>query len=299
MKVIIPTALTLVSSSVPEDERPEWNSATNYTTGTEVQIGTLHKIFRATADNTNKNPPDNISAGAKCWSEVGFTAPYRMLDDKVNTRTEHVGSLTARVSYGSMPDSLVLVNAEAFQARVTQFDTGGAQVQQITQVMQSQSYTDWHDWIFGPERPIKDMVIPLQLYSGQTEVVLSQVVEAAVASCGMLLIGTTRDIGITRYGVKPGIRDYSRKSTDEWGNTYLKQGNYARTLTLDALVMNGGLDALMNQLAALRGVPAYFIGNSNLSDYGSLNLYGWISGFDIVVSAKDWSTLSIEITGLV
>lgn len=299
MKVIIPATLSLISTDVPETEYTEWNSGTAYVVGDYCQKVGPHKIYKCTANNTNKDPETDVNTSTPSWVEVGSTNPYRMLDTKVTTPTSKDGSFTSRVGYSSMPDSLVLINTHAYQVTATQYDVNGNSLHTQTKVMQETSYSNWKDWFFGPERPIYDAVLPLYLFAGSTEITVAQAGPTISASCGMCVIGTTRDLGITQYNVKTGIRDYSKKSTDDFGNTYLKQGNFAKTFSVDVFVDSGNIDSLMLQLSDLRAVPAYFIGNNANSNFSALNVFGWISDFSIIVQGPSWSTLSIEITGLI
>jgi hypothetical protein len=111
MKIIRPTPVTdatLISSTIAEDDFPEWSAATNYAVGAFVISIATHTVYRSlTADNLNNNPdleqaaladpliadPDPIN-----WQVIGATDRFKLFDSKPSqqaTRAENITIVNA------------------------------------------------------------------------------------------------------------------------------------------------------------------------------------------------------------
>jgi len=102
--------------------------------------------------------------------------------------------------------------------------------------------------------------------------------------------------------VSISILDYSRKDTDDFGNTYLRQGNYAKKVECDIWLQNGQIDWVRKKLADVRATPAvYNFNNVNLqtSDFESLIVYGFYRNFEIIIPGINYSKCSFEVEGLI
>ena len=298
MRVIVPYALSILSSTVPETDAPEWSSATAYTTGQQVQVtsgaGAPHRVYQATANNTNKYPPDNPTE----WSEVGPTNRWAMVDGIVETRTVKDGGFSCEIGYSGTPDTLVILGLSGVSSvAYTQKDSGGTQVASGTLSTASPYYTDWKDWLFGPNKRRTELVANIGLWPGSLE--LDFLGTAGVdAEVGMALVGMQRQVGTSRYGVRSGITDYSRKSTNDFGQTYLKKGSYAKRLELSAFVESDSRQTAFRTLADLRATPCFWMAGGHGEDE-SVQAYGWLKDWSVVVEGPAVTEVSIEIEGLI
>jgi hypothetical protein len=118
--------------------------------------------------------------------------------------------------------------------------------------------------------------------------------------CGTCIIGREYDIGDTRYGAQTGIEDYSRKLTDDsFGYTYLKQGNFKKTLEVDLHVSKSQVNTVNNVLTQLRATPTVWTANQNDTEYDSLIVYGFIKDFSIIYESVNHMECNLEIEGLI
>ena len=67
MKLIEPQAIRLLSSTVPENDAPAWNAGTAYEIGDSVIHE--HKVYKAVADSTGKQPDQHSGAGGNPGGE--------------------------------------------------------------------------------------------------------------------------------------------------------------------------------------------------------------------------------------
>ena len=102
MKVIEPQPISLLSSSVPEDDAPAWNMETAYQVGEPVVYA--HKVYKAVSadNNVGKQPDQHCDGTAAFWRLVGPTNRYAMLDQYVSTQTAvptDAGALSFTVTF--------------------------------------------------------------------------------------------------------------------------------------------------------------------------------------------------------
>jgi len=120
------------------------------------------------------------------------------------------------------------------------------------------------------------------------------------AKCGTLVIGNQYSLGKTLYEPRVGILDYSRKDTNEFGYTYLKQGNFSKRAEVEAWIYSENIDAIRRVLQSVRGLPIIVdANNSGYTEYGSLKIYGFYRDFDIVIQGPTMSRISITFEGLI
>ena len=85
MKLIEPQAIRLLSSTVPENDAPAWDADTAYEIGDSVIHE--HKVYKAVADSTGKQPDQHSEGTDAFWRLMGPTNRYAMLDQYVSTQT--------------------------------------------------------------------------------------------------------------------------------------------------------------------------------------------------------------------
>lgn len=85
MKLIEPQAIRLLSSTVPENDAPAWSAGTAYQIGDSVIHE--HKVYKAVADSTGKQPDQHSEGTDAFWRLMGPTNRYAMLDQYVSTQT--------------------------------------------------------------------------------------------------------------------------------------------------------------------------------------------------------------------
>lgn len=155
--------------------------------------------------------------------------------------------------------------------------------------------TNWRRYFFDPLRYKADLLVQdLPPYSGaqiRTRVMLPE----STVKIGSAIYGWSQDLGMTLLGVKNGIRDYSRKETDPFGNTSFTERGFAKTAELQVAVLNGNYDTVMNVLADRRAKPSLFIGSEN---YAGLWIYGIARDFSQGIQKFQSPVLDIQIEGL-
>lgn len=296
MKILTPTPITtaaLVACNVPENDHPEWSAATAYTVGDRVMVTAAHRIYQALTANTAKPPATN----PEDWIDLGATHRWRMFDNKVGTTTGALGSLTFTLAPGVI-SALALINLSARSVAVKMTDpVAGVVYDRLFDLYDPSNVTDWYTYLFDDIRISTDLIVrDLPVYlRAQVEVTISHL-PGEEASVGAVIAGRLYDYGSTSSALSAGIRDYSRKERDEWGNLEVVERAFSKRARWNFVLPNHQIDVFQSRMASLRAKPAVYIGDER---YASTIVYGYFTDFDVVISYPQHSECAIEIEGLV
>ena len=113
--------------------------------------------------------------------------------------------------------------------------------------------------------------------------------------CGELVYGSQLDLGDTQYGARLGIKDYSVKDRDDYGNLRVIERAYSKRATFLVMMDNNFIDYFLSLLASYRATPTVWIGSET---YASTHLLGFYIDFSIEIAYPTVSLCSIEIESL-
>ncbi len=297
MKVIAPTPITdavLVSCSVPENDHPEWSSATAYTVGQKVIIAATHQIYEALTAHTNK-PPATSPAD---WLPLGATNRWRMFDSKVGTTTSAAGLVSVTLAPGIVT-GVALFGVNAAQVQVVMTDqVEGVVFDRTVDLQDYTDITDWHAYFFEDVRRKPSLIVEgLPSYRAAQLTITASGGEAETVSIGSLVIGKVRTFAENILaGASVGIQDFSRKERDAFGNFQVVERAYADLVRWRLILDNSRVDFFRETLASLRATPAVYVGSNA---FNSTVIYGFFRDFDVTIAYPNHSECSIEIEGLV
>lgn len=298
MKIVVPmevTDSTLIYSNVPENLYPNWESGYIYAKGQRVHIvgANIHKVYESLTDVNAGNDPSTKPAH---WAYVGPTNPWRMLDRSVTTQTENPDSIQVELRTRGRALAIAILNASAKEAQVEILDAVDGVVHNQTYSLVSPSgVDDWYDYFFEPVIRLQELVITdLPSYSSPViRVTLNG--ENEIVKCGALVIGPVTDFGSTQYGVEVGIRDFSRKEQDDFGNYTIIERAFSKRATYPLYLPKIKVDNAQQLLASLRATPAVYIGSE---EYSSTAVYGFYVDFNIEIAYQEYSVCTVEVEGL-
>jgi len=297
MKFINTTPVTdaiLISSSVAENDYAAWSGASTYAPGDRVIVTTgAHKIYEsAQAANTNHNP---VGDDGTWWFEVTATNRWKMFDQGVGTQTEAADEIVVVLEPG-LCNALALLDVAGNSARIQVVAESVTIFDETYSIGDSTILGDWFEYFFEDISQTSNLnVVGLPVFGGgQITVTISAPV---TARCGTLAVGRMIDIGKTRAGARVGIIDYSRKETDQWGNTTVVERAYARRVEAEVIVENARIDYITTQLASVRAKPCVWIADGT-GTYGSMTIYGFYKDWGINIPYPNISEASITIEGL-
>lgn len=297
LKIVKPLTVTdamLVSSDVPETDHAAWNSDTTYALGERVILTSTHKIYESVqAGNLNKPP----ATEPLWWVEVSPTNRWKAFDFSNSTQTAQADALTYTLRPGAAINSfaaLNLTNATSIRVRLVD-PTFGTVYDKTTDLTALPPAPDWWQWFFGLRvAPTLSVATDLPAYP-EADLVVDFVGGSALA-VGAILFGQVRQIGLgVEVGARVGITDYSRKETNEFGDTVLVQRAFSKRASFDMTLPKDEVDVSADYLTSLRAVPCLWIGSAG---YESTVIYGYYKNFEVAISYPTFSDCSLEIEGL-
>jgi len=224
-----------------------------------------------------------------------------MFDGWVGTQTETATEIEETFAITGF-NSVVILNTSGISASLL--------VDGVTQTVSliRDSIKDWWDYWFAPLRTGKDIVFyfPTQT-SGNATITISYA--GGTAKCGMCITGVATEIADTRWGIEIGITDYSIIATDEFGQTYLNPGNWAKRAETELKMASGQADIAYREIIKNRGTACVFDYNQysyalterHTSDDGiqALVVYGFTEDYSATLVASSMAIARHEVQGLI
>lgn len=292
--ILKPALITpaMLDSSIPEDDYPAWSDAETY--ADEVRVIYNHTIWQSLqADNTGKNPEASVT----WWVEVGPTNRMRAFDLSHSTKTRFSESAWFEITPGVPCNAIAFLEMDGVRTvKVTMTDPAyGVVYEKEVTLLTTPMISSWYEWTFG-ERLERSSLNLLDLSSYRYATIRIEITSAADAGIGVIMIGTQQEIGMgVLAGVQMGIRDYSRKETNEWGDVVLQQRAYSKLRSIQVLIKNENLDTIDRTLSSIRATPILWLISNKREQ---VNVYGWYSDYSIGIQYTNNSELSIQIEGL-
>lgn len=299
MRVIPPIVITdamLISSTAPETDHAAWNAGTAYAVGDRVIRTATHRRYERLVAGTTPTAPE---ADPVNWLDLGPTNRWAMLDASVSTATaQGSGPLTVVLAPG-LCNSLALMELTGQQAQINVTDgPGGPTVYSRTVNLDRADINDWYAYFFEPNDQVAEVVLTdLPPYSAARITV--SITGGGAVGCGLLAVGTAQVLGDTEFGASAGITDYSRKETNEFGQTVLVRRAYSRRMSARALLPTAQIARVQRVLAELRATPCVWVGSLDTDTFAPLVVWGFYRDFSINVAYPTRSHCTLDVEGLI
>jgi hypothetical protein len=291
---ITPARLTATNIPMPDTAvgEVEWVVGTTYALGARVIVSadlTLYESLQA--GNVGKAPATNPT----WWVKVSAANRYRMFDTINSSQSTRAGLIDVTVTPSSVVNSLALLNIAAQSVRVRMTDPVDGVVYDQTFVLQAPPLlANWWNYFFDPITNKTDFFVSLPSYGSAS--IRVEIVNAATAACGAMLIGSAIPIGDgVEYGASLGIQDYSRKERNEFGDIVLVERSFAKRASYRMLVPNGDRPSVNRLLAQYRAKPSLWVGVEGEED---TYIYGIYKDYQFVIEFTEHSVLTLDLEGL-
>jgi hypothetical protein len=286
------TAAMLTSSNIAEPAASDpaaWVSGTSYTAGTSyVSRASTHRKYLCQVSTSGTTAPESDAAH---WLDAGPLNRWAMFDAANESASSNSSTITVTLTPGERVDCIAFDNVDADTIRVQAGSTYDQTIQLRTRVVEG-----WWDYFF--ERfAFKTAAVFLNLPPISTNVITITITKnGGTAMCGTCKLGLRYRVGGTRYGASSGMLDYSYRSTDQFGNTTVIEGAYAKRMNVALWVKNEKAEDTKRLLETYRATPLVWVGAGNL--FSSLIIYGYCRRFEKVIDLPNYSVFTLEIEGL-
>ena len=253
LRVLRPVAIddaALAASNVPEDDHSIWVPAAPY--GAGAKVIRAHRRFESLiADNSGNDP---LTGGGN-WLDLGPTNRWAMFDQALGTVTARTGELVVTLSLAAPASALALLDVAGVSVRVQA--PGYDQLRALDGIADSATFLDLPS--------VTDLTVTVMGAS-----------PAATVSVGTLLVGALEALGVTETNPTIGINDYSRKETDDFGNTSFVERAWAKRMSVRSWIASSAVDQQVRRMASLRASPALWLAGG---DFDALTIYGFFRDF--------------------
>lgn len=287
----------------------EWSSASvNYALGTYVTVGnftgsntvdiTNSGTYRClvTHISTTSNGPLQSPTN---WVRVGPTNQFAMFDNAISSVTSFDSIITFSVKSVSVNTVAVLnVVANKVQIQLTDLGTSTVVYSRTLQLSGTESI-DWYSYFLFDEETQKTQAIFTDIPQVENGRITVTITGTGTVSAGSFIMGQIKEIGQTQYGVNTGIIDYSRKETDEFGNTSLVVRNYSKRMNAKLFLSNANLNRVQRLLYSIRATPVLWIGSIDPVFEEPLVVMGYYKDFDTEIAYPAHSLCNLQIEGLI
>ena len=293
--ILPPVAITeamLDDTDVPEADYATWSSAATY--GATDRVIRTHKVWQSLqAGNLNHTP----ETSEDWWAEVGPTNRWALFDRSNSTQTRQANAMSYTLKPVQGITALWLGNVDGCNtARViVTHPTYGTLKDATYNLASIPAAVGWWEWTFGERSaPPSLFVQDIPPLPGCTiQVNLTGTTDLAI---GVLLLGVMKSVGEgVLQGARVGIQDFSRKETNDFGETVLVQRAYADTASFEVPIRTAQVDAAKALLTSLRATPALWIATRGIS---AGVVYGFFKEFEITLAYANVAECSITVEGL-
>jgi len=290
--IVIPQAEAKnLTTNVPDNTEPAWQSGTDYAAGDRVQYeNRLYEAINAVNSNT---PPDEDALN---WLYVGPVNKMAMFDHFMTTATVYDQAIEVSVDVSDC-DGLGLFGLYAQSVRVVLHDnTSDADVFDETYDLERYDVTDWYEWTYNVPTYRERLFVPLPMFYDAT-LTVTITPRGDAAKCAFMAWGRSDYLGATLYGASVSARSNTRKERSADGHVYLQKGISWRRMSVPVIVDDSHVDDVVRRLSELDGVPCMYAADPREGGYESMLIFGFYRDFDVAIDVVK-SKYDIEIEGV-
>jgi hypothetical protein len=273
----------------------EWVAGT-YSTGALRYVGSdLYEVVAS--PSTADEPTFGASKSPPTWLKIGKINRFRMFSGIVSEKTESTGApINVAIDSGQLVNAVAFFGVEASEITVTVTDdVDGLVYSHTASMVDNSAVVDGFTYCFEPIVR-KEEVAFLNLPSYATAVVAAEISAGTDdVACGEMVLGTQTALGATMLSFSSGIRDYSRKEVNAFGDFEITRRRFSKFAEFDVLLRKAIAPSVLRVLADRRALPTVWIGS--LQDPETI-IYGFYTNHALLRVGPDHSELSLEIEGL-
>jgi len=285
----IPVINANVSSNILAADYAVYQPLTVYNAGDKVTLD--DKNYECVINGTVGVSPgtDNIK-----WLDLGATERFSIFDNTNNTFASNNGLLTYDIVYPNLYSYIAFLGLKANTATITVTDPSVVYSKVIDLTIEGDFAG--HSYYFDSVSQAGQLILTdLPIDTGVT---LSFTLDngAQDAELSTFIMGAKQDIGSLQYGVQVGIKDYSRRVTDDFGNVSITKRGFIDTVNYPVKLSSLDLNRVKQRLASVRAKPVLCVGTPKQMETVVL---GYIKKFIFSLKSSLDSTCNITVEGLV
>lgn len=294
MTVIYPLDYEVKQNDFPKDKTPLYDKSKMYLNVGDVVQYAGH-LYKNAADTDNNVAPN---ANPKKWVDMGVINEYAFTDAYVNSQSVGEGNITLKITPPGDFDYIALLNMLCERCEI--YNAEGELI--FTHVGMVKRVRTWWEYYYKPFEGVPDMTCSLDTpMSGELTIKLYSESAATYTKLGMLVVGLGEFLGTTLSQGNIGALNYSKKITNEWGDTQIIDGRKTKYFELTGIfprLDNNYYEPLFRKYLTK---PCVFVGDEgkDANAMNVLNVYGLLKDYEIELSQFDNFSWQMSIEGLV
>jgi len=298
MKIIRPNPITssMVTTNVAE-LYANWSSATTYALADRVVFG--DSVYESVqSSNLNKNPETEPT----WWIRIGSTQQMAAFDGQLSDVVTSTNDIEIIVQPNSIIDSISYFGLIGYKATITVKDGGasGVIVYEDEVFLDGSESVSWYQYFFFDPFLSKNQVLFTNIPPiGDPYIVITVEGLSGTRQVGEIVMGRLYSLGCAAFGATAGIIDYSRKDTDDFGNTTFVRRAFSKRVECQVIIQNFDLNRVQRVLYDVRATPLTWIVADDPRFEEPLVVYGFYRDFVTEIAYPNHSLCNIEIEGLI
>lgn len=288
MSLLIPIDITSYTTNVPETDYPEYVPATSYSIGVRVIIASTHSVYESLQNINAGHAP---ATSPTWWVYVGATNAYKAVDPKVSTQTVNNTSMTFEFPT-LKANTIAFLNMQCESITVELLE-GATVIFSETRNGYTRDTAGWYSYLFG-DFTYKNFFLFEHPYNPTA--IYRITLTGATCKLGVMVRGTMFYIGKTPWGLEKGFIDYSKTDFDQWGESYLKQGNVRDFMNSTIKIDTPRNPIVEKVLKERRGKLSLYVPANGLYD---LAVYGFLREPKLIYSNPVISESTFDIQGVI
>lgn len=258
--------------------------ATNHLVFQKLTAGSGHALPTAAEDWENAN-----------WIKVRASNQWALFDLSNSSQTTNPDTVTHQVQAVGLVDTIGFANVAAATIRVQQEDTiEGVVLDETYDMVSDSGIDDFYPWFFTPPVRRTDLLVDLYPYAdAKISWTLSDV--GAAPAVGTAALGYAFEVGDVQWGGTVGIRDYSVKERNDFGDLVIVERSFSKRADFTCWVDNDTVDQLQRYLADNRARPVLVQADDA---FDATLIFGIVQEFNIELQGPDRSLCSFQFEGL-
>ncbi len=307
---IIPTTLTQITrsedtpgfySNVPITE-PLYSASNTYAEDDFVYLSSTNKVYQSLQSaNTGHNP---LETDSLWWYEYSAINRCKPFDKKIGSQVEYAGDILYTFNPGII-EGVAFFNIENIvKVHIMVTDATTKEVvynSSVSLASNEETYIfDWYSYFFS-EFQLLTTAVRTEIPPYENSICAIQFIreEGTVAKVGEIVLGKIHVVGSTQYAPEISIIDYSKKTTDVFGNYTIIERAYSKRVSASVVVFNKDINWVQKLISEVRATPIVWIVSEEDSYSEGLIVYGYYKDFSIVIPHPIWSEMNLQIEGLI
>lgn len=255
-------------------------------------------VFYPDTTNTVDTPESGSKKVPPTWTDIAPTNKYAFRDIYIHNKTiaqSSSGKITFTMNSTTATDSISFFGiSNVSEVDVYFFNSDGGQIS-----VTNRSLIDYEATIkTGEETLLDSLVIIGDDYNDQAASFRVELISDSSgnpAEVGRMIVGKAFELGVTQYGAKLSIEDFSRRERDEFGNFTIIPRDTAKNIVFDVKIPKEDVNFVFTYLSKLTTIPCVFLGDD---DDAAVQVYGCYSDYTHNIDYPSITSATISVEGL-